>query len=61
METAKVYQVGDYYNEGVREGVVFEISEDGLHGHKMIYSEQSCLFFVIFEAKNQYRSICVEL
>lgn len=38
MEAAKVYQVGDYYNEGVREGVVFEISEDGLHGHKMIYS-----------------------
>ena len=38
MATAPVYQVGDYYNDGVREGVVFEISEDGLHSHKMIYS-----------------------
>ena len=29
---AKTYKVGDYYNDGVREGVVFEVSEDGKHG-----------------------------
>jgi hypothetical protein len=27
-----VYTVGDYYNDGVREGVVFEVSADGRHG-----------------------------
>ncbi|MBQ8853480.1 MAG: TIR domain-containing protein [Alistipes sp.] len=29
---AKTYNVGDYYNDGVREGVVFEVSADGRHG-----------------------------
>ena len=29
---AKTYKVGDYYNDGVREGVVFEVSADGQHG-----------------------------
>lgn len=29
---AKTYKVGDYYNDGVREGVVFEVSADGRHG-----------------------------
>ena len=28
----KTYQVGDYYNDGKKEGVVFEISADGKHG-----------------------------
>lgn len=27
-----IYEVGDYYNDGVREGVVFEISADSRHG-----------------------------
>ena len=26
------YKVGDYYNDGVKEGVVFEVSADGKHG-----------------------------
>lgn len=29
---AKTYKIGDYYNDGVREGVVFEVTDDGLHG-----------------------------
>lgn len=28
----KVYKVGDYYNDGEREGVVFQVSDGGLHG-----------------------------
>ena len=28
----KSYKVGDYYNEGGKEGVVFEVSDDGRHG-----------------------------
>ena len=28
----KKYNIGDYYNDGVREGVVFEVTADGRHG-----------------------------
>lgn len=37
---AKTYKVGDYYNDGVREGVVFEVSADGKSG-KIVSMEQS--------------------
>ena len=37
---AKTYKVGDYYNDGVREGVVFEVSADGRHG-KIVSMMQS--------------------
>ncbi|MBP3498423.1 MAG: PEGA domain-containing protein [Alistipes sp.] len=30
--SSKIYKVGDYYNDGVKEGVVFEVSADGRHG-----------------------------
>ena len=30
--TIKSYNVGDYYNEGGKEGIVFEVSDDGRHG-----------------------------
>lgn len=30
--TEKIYKVGDYYNDGVKEGVVFEVTPDGRHG-----------------------------
>ncbi|MBE6192937.1 MAG: TIR domain-containing protein [Rikenellaceae bacterium] len=36
----KTYNVGDYYNDGVREGVVFEVSGDGHHG-KIVSMNQS--------------------
>lgn len=28
----KVYKVGDFYDDGTKQGVVFEVSEDGKHG-----------------------------
>ena len=36
----KTYKVGDYYNDGVKEGVVFEVSADGRHG-KIVSMKQS--------------------
>ena len=36
----KTYQVGDYYNDGTKQGVVFEVSADGLHG-KIVSMTQS--------------------
>ena len=30
--TAAPYKVGDYYNDGTKDGVVFEVSADGQHG-----------------------------
>ena len=38
--TTKTYKVGDYYNDGVKEGVVFEVSADGRHG-KIVSMKQS--------------------
>ena len=40
LAPAKTYKVGDYYNDGVREGVVFEVSADGRHG-KIVSMKQS--------------------
>jgi hypothetical protein len=31
-QTAKTYKVGDYYNDGLKEGVVFQVSPDGTKG-----------------------------
>ena len=36
----KTYQVGDYYNDGIKEGVVFEVTADGKHG-KIVSMTQS--------------------
>ena len=38
--SGKIYKVGDYYNDGVKEGVVFEVSADGRHG-KIVSMKQS--------------------
>ena len=38
--TSAPYKVGDYYNDGTKEGVVFEISADGQHG-KIVSITQS--------------------
>ena len=37
---SKTYKVGDYYNDGAKEGVVFEVSADGQHG-KIVSMTQS--------------------
>ena len=39
-KTSAPYKVGDYYNDGVKEGVVFEVSADGRHG-KIVSMEES--------------------
>ena len=39
-KTSAPYRVGDYYNDGVKEGVVFEVSADGRHG-KIVSMMQS--------------------
>ena len=36
----KKYNIGDYYNENGKEGVIFEVSEDGNHG-KIVSMKQS--------------------
>ena len=40
LTAAKTYKVGDYYNDGVREGVVFEVTADGRHG-KIVSMKES--------------------
>ena len=40
LAPAKTYKVGDYYNDGVREGVVFEVTADGRHG-KIVSMKES--------------------
>lgn len=37
---AKTYKVGDYYDDGKKQGVVFEVSADGKHG-KIVSLEES--------------------
>ena len=39
-KTSAPYKVGDYYNDGVKEGVVFEVSADGRSG-KIVSMKQS--------------------
>lgn len=31
-DTADAYKIGDYYDDGIKQGVVFEVSADGKHG-----------------------------
>lgn len=38
----KSYKVGDYYDDGVKKGIVFQVSDDGQHG-KIISLEQTKL------------------
>lgn len=38
--TYKTYQVGDYYDDGKRQGVVFVVSDDGRHG-KIVSLDQT--------------------
>ena len=37
------YKVGDYYNENGKEGIVFEVTEDGLHGKILCMTQSSKL------------------
>ena len=41
--TAKTYKVGDYYDDGKKQGVVFEVSADGKHGKIISLTEYRSL------------------
>ena len=42
-QTAKTYKVGDYYNDGLKEGVVFQVSPDGTKGKIVSMKESGVL------------------
>ncbi len=48
----KKYSVGDYYNDGVREGVVFEVSADGCRG-KIVSMNQAGLQWSSYSAEQK--------
>ena len=39
--TGGPYKVGDYYNDGIKEGIVFEVYDGGWHG-KIVSVDESC-------------------
>ena len=43
VSTAKTYKVGDYYNDGKKEGVVFWVDETGQHGKIVSLTQSSPL------------------
>ena len=49
----KTYKVGDYYNDGQKEGVVFEVTPDGRHGKIVSMHEQACAWATGDIAKKQ--------
>jgi hypothetical protein len=42
-QTTKTYKVGDYYNDGLKEGVVFSVSADGTKGRIVSMTESGLL------------------
>lgn len=38
----RVYQIGDYYDDGVKQGIVIEVSADGLHGKILSLQQRFC-------------------
>lgn len=53
--TYKTYKVGDYYDDGKREGVVFEVSDDGRHGKIVSLDETKGKWCT--EGKSKQRSV----
>lgn len=53
--TYKTYQVGDYYDDGKRQGVVFEVSDDGRHGKIVSLDETKGKWCT--EGKSKQRSV----
>ena len=48
----KTYKVGDYYDDGVKQGVVFDVWDDGRHG-KIVSLDQAELQWCTDEQANQ--------
>lgn len=38
-KVSKKYKIGDYYNDGKKEGIVYHVTEDGLHGKILSMTE----------------------
>ena len=41
LGSTKTYKVGDYYDDGAKQGVVFEVTPDGKHGKIVSLTESS--------------------
>lgn len=52
----KKYRVGDYYDDGIKQGVVFEVSADGKHG-KIVSLQESKSSSWVFHRTAQQRII----
>ena len=56
--TAKTYNVGDYYDDGKKQGVVFEVSADGKHGKIVCLRESAKELQWSSDSIEQMRLIC---
>ena len=55
--TSAPYAVGDYYNDGKKEGVVFEVSADGKHGKIVSMTESASTLQWSSDATEQKRLV----
>ena len=55
--TSAPYKVGDYYNDGTKEGVVFEVSADGKHGKIVSMTQSAKALKWASDTKEQMRLI----
>lgn len=51
-----VYQVGDYYDDGTKQGVVFEVDESGRHGKIVGLNETKLRWCAIEEYKREVKT-----
>ncbi len=56
LGSTKTYKVGDYYDDGAKQGVVFEVTPDGKHGKIVSLTESQWLEWMSYEYE-QYRLI----
>lgn len=56
-KTSAPYKVGDYYNDGTKEGVVFEVSADGKHGKIVSMTQSAKTLKWASDTKEQMRLI----
>lgn len=47
----RVYHIGDYYDDGVKQGVVIAVDADGLHGKILSLQQHHCSWAVGLEAE----------
>lgn len=52
-QTGKTYKIGDYYNDGLKEGVVFQVSSDGTKGKIVSMKESGLLRWSLSNNENK--------